>query len=302
MKTKIIFLIVSFLIFIPNLYSFEAYINTDSRDIKLNEKFNINLKIDLKDSKNIKINRIKWIENFDLIWQSQSQQSKSRTTIINWKTDTISKQIIDVNYLIKPKKSWEYILWPIILSEWKNTYSTNSLVLNVSDEFINNKEKINKYSIDKNEGVNFKYTFLYLFTLFLILIFILIVFLNNNKFVKKYIQKLLNKFGYKKNINTDSDFNHYKMDDFEKNQIINYPDINDQDFVYKIDDIIRQKISKKYNLKGINKLTYNEILQSLDQNLSDKFILENIFDMISKIKYSNILISKSQLLELVKKI
>ncbi len=302
MKTKIIFWIVSFLIFIPNIYSFDANISTDSRNIKLNETFNLNLKIDLKDSKNINIDRIKWIENFDLLWQSQSQQSRSRTTIVNWKTDTISKQIINVNYLLKAKKSWEYVLWPIILSEWNNIFNTNSLVLNVSDKYIKNKDFINKDNNYKEEGVNYQYLYLFLLPLFLLIIFITVVFLKNNKVIKKDIQKLLNKFGYKKNINTDNDLVHYKMDDFEKVQSINYPDINDQDFVIKLDDIIRQKISKKYNLKGINKLTYSEILQSLDSDLSDRQILENIFDMINKIKYSNILISKSQLLELVKKI
>lgn len=302
MKTKITFLIVSFLIFIPNIYSFDANISTDSREIKMNETFSLNLKIGLKDSQNININRIKWIENFDLLWQSQSQQSKSRTTIINWKTDTISKQIVNVNYILKPKESGEYVLWPIVLSEWNNIYNTNSLVLQVSDKLIKNKEIVNKINNDKYKGVNYQYLFLFLLPLFLLIVFITILFFKNNKIIKNDIQKLLNKFGYKKNINTYNDSIHYKMDDFEKNQSINYPDINDQDFVMKLDDIIRQKISKKHNLKGINKLTYSEILQSLDLNLSDKYILDNIFDMINKIKYSNILVSKNQLLELVKKI
>lgn len=302
MNRKIVCSVIVFLIFIPNLYSFEAKISSDSREIFLNQTFTLNLEIDLEDSKNINIDRIEWIKNFEILWQSQSQQNNSRTTIVNWKTQTLTKQKLNINFVLKPTEHWEYTIWPIVLSDWNLVLETSSINIKVLDNFYNKSDKEKK--VDQKNVLHkfYNYIFYSFLLIFVIASFLIFIYYVNKKNLDYHIQNLKNKFNSPKNINTPDKFLHHKLDDFEKSQVINYPTIDDQDFVVKIDNIIKQKLHKKYNLKGIKKLTYSEILQSLDKNLSDTKIVEEIFDKINKLKYSNILISKTQLLELIKKI
>ncbi len=304
MNRKIVCSVIVFLLFIPSLYSFEANVSSNSREIFLNETFTVNLEIDLQDSKNININRIEWIENFEILWQSQSQQTNSRTTIVAWETQTFSKQILDINFVVKPLYDWDFTFWPIVLSDWNKEVTTSGIDIKVLDEFYNNsgneKELLKNQVLHKNKNID--YLIYFLLPLIILLLLILFIFYKNREKIKFDIQNLKHKFNSPEYINTNDNFLHHKLDDFEKSQVINYPDIDDQDFVIKIDNIIKQKLHKKYNLKGIKKLTYIEILQSLDKNLSDRKIVEEIFDKINKLKYSNILISKTQLLELIKKI
>jgi len=303
MNKRLIILIISFLLFVPSLYSFDANISSSSKEIYLNQKFTLNLKIDLQDSDNININRIKGIENFEVLWKSQSQQSDYRTTIINWKADTISRQIINMTYVLKSKNAWEYTIWPFVLSDGQKIIETNTIDLKILNSFFDNKTENNKKENKVlYKGLNYNYILYFLLPLVLLTILIIYTYYKNREKLKSDIGLIINKFSKKNNINTADKFMDKKMDDFEKNQIIEYPKIDDQDFVIKIDNIVKQKLQKKYNIKGIKKLTYTQILENLDHNLSDREIVKNIFDMITKLKYSNILISKSQLVELIKKI
>jgi len=90
--------------------------------------------------------------------------------------------------------------------------------------------------------------------------------------------------------------------DFESIEEIVYPEITDNDFVLKIEKILKTKINKKYHINSFENKTYTEIISEIDNNLVDKEVILKIVDNLNKIKYSNILVNKSEILDLVKKI
>ena len=82
-----------------------------------------------------------------------------------------------------------------------------------------------------------------------------------------------------------------------------YPNINENDFIIKLEKIFKNKIEQKYKIKWIKYKTYVDIILELKKlsyfELEKIKMLSNLFN---KAKYSTLWINKSELLELVKKI
>ncbi|MDR2411058.1 MAG: hypothetical protein LBD88_00100 [Candidatus Peribacteria bacterium] len=89
-------------------------------------------------------------------------------------------------------------------------------------------------------------------------------------------------------------------DDFENEEMEVYPRVSGKNFVLDIEKVFRNKLSKKYGIKK----SYDEISNLLNNDLIDsenKKVLRDIVDNINKLKYSNVLVDKAKLLEMVKK-
>ncbi len=112
-----------------------AFANADSANLTLNsEKADINENIELQlsleseNSENFSIEKINWIENFDIIWQSQSTSLSS--IVINWKSQT--KVSLSKKFTLKAKKTWTFEIGPVIISNWTKEIKTNSVKLEIS--------------------------------------------------------------------------------------------------------------------------------------------------------------------------
>jgi hypothetical protein len=61
---------------------------------------------------------------------------------------------------------------------------------------------------------------------------------------------------------------------------------------------LRKKLEQKFNIKNIDSLTFDEI----EKEIQDKLDLKELFAMINKAKYSNIITDYSKILEKIKEI
>lgn len=301
MKKNLFFAFLFSLFLFVNTNAFDVKIDSSEKEININDTFSLKIEVDLWNSKEVQINEIKWLENFQTISSSTSQSSSYKTQIINWETKKVSKQISYISLILKPLEKWDFYLWPVLLSDWTEKKESNSLKIQVSwdkkSAVINDFEKKLKWN-DKYKNDFWKDHKIW-FTAFLILFFILFFLLALSFFTYKYfsiIKKDIIDLFYKKKkeeINTD-------FISFEKEKVTIYPDLEDKDFIEKTEKILKTKLKIKYNLSEFK--TLQEALNLLSDDLSDKETLVKITDLLNKLKYSNILISKVEILDLVKKI
>lgn len=296
MKKYIILFLVFFSFFLKS-YAFDAQITIDNDSIDINDNIKITLIVDMQDSSSVQIKRFDWLENFEVLYQSSSQSSSYKTQMINWKTKTVSNQINYVEYTLKAKKQWDFILWPIVISDWIKDISTNTIKINVNWEKtsqIKNKYKKEYISKKYNEKEDYFYFTFIVIILISWLIAIYIYREKINNFIYSFKQNYKNEELWIQKVNNNLDI--YKNESF-----LNLPDIEDKDFIIKIENYIKQKIISKYNL-DIKNIDLNELVKYLDDGLSDKVLLSELIESINKYKYSNLLISKQFILDIAKKI
>lgn len=132
MKKLISWLLMILIWFIDYLFAFEINLNVDRNTININNP--LKLKLSIKNDKNssVSIQKIKWLNNFDIIGQNQFQSMSSEIKIINWKQKT--KTIINQTLLLilQAKKTWTYTIWPAIIKVWDKIYKSNTIKIKIT--------------------------------------------------------------------------------------------------------------------------------------------------------------------------
>ena len=191
----------------------------------------------------------------------------------------------------------------------KKTYENKDIDISKDDEDDFENDIIKK---DFTSNSDMLYILLWLVAIFWLIIYFI---LKNNKglleeFRENSLKKIkknneyINKNSETKNneyINKNHNHNN-DIIDFEKESKKNiiFPDINDDDFINKIDEILKQKLYIKYKIKDIKNKTYENIINNIEISSQDRDELNKIIKQLNELKYSNIIISKSLLLELIK--
>jgi len=304
-----------FIWLISNIFAFDANLQLDKSETNIND--NINLRVEINSTKwwQIWITNIKWLENFDLISKSQSQSSSTSMIVINWKTQNKTKSTINLDLTLKPKKKWEFVLWPAVLEAgswkiltntvkikvwWDNLFINSNVSNGTNQKQINNlwqqrESKIETYNkVEKRSFDNSRD--LYLLLIILLFTWIGFYILNNNKF-KGFIKKSELAKGTKWADKENEELDNNEVS-FEKVEKIEYPEVNDGDFISKVDNVLRNKLELKFNIKNINSKTYDELLKEIWEN---KW-LENLIKLINNAKYSNNIWNNNKILEILKEI
>ena len=123
--------LLSFL-FSTNIFAFSANISTNWEKFDINDAINLKIVMESDDSWDISISKIWWIENFEVLWKSQSQSSSFSTVVINWKTEMKSKISHILSLRLQAKKDWNFTIWPVEILNWQKKFKTNSLNLEIS--------------------------------------------------------------------------------------------------------------------------------------------------------------------------
>jgi len=314
MIKKILWLFIFIVLFISsmlNVFAFEASLTLDKEKVDINDYINMKVEINSLSWWQIWITSIEWIDNFNIISQSQSQNSSNSIIIVNGKTQSKVKTILNLNLVLKAKNKWEYNIWPAILKRDKEEVKTNIVKVTVSWDklFINNnhlninqvnpgvkKEKspivipedttINTYNNIKQKKFNDNKT-LYLFLLVIILIWLGGYFFRN----------------YYKNNKKQKEFNSIvenHIDFEEKPSKIIYPELVDNDFIFKISNILKDKLWKKYKIQWVSNKTFSEILDYISERKDNK--VELLINKINKAKYSNYIWDNNEILDGVRDI
>lgn len=179
---KIIWFFLIYVFYFSSCFALDATIKVDNDDIDINDYINLKIEIDSSINADINIEKIAWIEDFEIIRQSQSQSSSMSSVNINWKIEVKNNYKYILNIILKAKSKGEFMIWPAIINSNNVSINTNSVNINVSWEKIqiwnnwplnlpdykeevnnDNSEKIyesNKKSInDENNIENSSYNF-----------------------------------------------------------------------------------------------------------------------------------------------
>lgn len=150
-----------FFLWILNSFAFEADLQIDKKETDINDYINLRVGVKSDDKSQIWITDIKWIENFDIINQSQSQSSSTNVQIINWNAETKVETQLNLDITLKARNKWEYVLWPAILSDWSGELSTNTVQIKITwdDLFVNNNHlninpQTNQWNTNQNPNSN----------------------------------------------------------------------------------------------------------------------------------------------------
>jgi hypothetical protein len=310
---KILLFIWLFFTFISNIFAFDANLQLDKNETDINDYVKLRLEIHSDEWWEIWISNIVWLENFEIISQSQSQSSSTSMIVVDWKTESKIKTSHNFDLTLKAKNKWDFILWPATLKKDNDEIITNSLELKVTwdnlfinnnhlniqtsswwndlnkikEQKINNEEKeIEKYeNIKKRDFDDKKGITVFVLVLFIILWWFYFILRKNSKIID-------NKEDSKQDYNEEVDFE-------KKPNWIIYPEINDPNFIYKLEQVFKQKLYKKYNIKNIENKTFDEILNEMDDKNED---IEKIILILNKAKYSKIIWDNNILLNLIKNI
>lgn len=297
MIKKISLLSILFISFLPNIYAFDATISATKDKINLNDYTKLRIQVELKDEKNVEIKEIKWIENFDILSNTQWSSSSSNIVVVNWQTKTETKSVNYIDLTLSPKKAWNYILWPAILTDWTNSKETNSLNISVDDKKIINDDFHWNRGFEREQNWDYLEVIFSIIALFLLIITFWIIYKFYPDFYNKHFENFKNKY-LKKSGNNIEKINEESQ---ETKELI-YPEISDIDFAEKINVILRNKLKNKYYIENIDAKSYNEIYELLPEDIEDKQKLKNIIDTLNKLKYSNLDLEKNEILELVRNI
>jgi len=146
-----------FLIFL--LFPFSTFASTwtisvSKNPVDANSDFELIIKIQWESREFWFIN-FTWIDDFDIVSKRQS----SSVRIINWKIASSLSLFLKLS----PRKSWEFILWPILITDWENQFKTNLIKVKITWEkfFVNQPRPISiqnkiKKPKEKKEEVEFK--------------------------------------------------------------------------------------------------------------------------------------------------
>ncbi len=291
-----------FLFFSNVVFSYEAQISSDKEELEVWEtlRLEVNLK-NLEELWKVEISKINWIENFDVIWSSQSSKIISQSKVVDGKFEEQREAITSLVLTLEPKKAWSFSLWPVVLDNWTEKKETNSLKINVS------KSKIKPKLEDKNEQKrlaseeNFQKQYSEKLTktdntldnkiYFIIILAFLTLFLIIIIIMKAYLSRKW----WEKELNKDLE-NKQEQENIEE-EIVELPDVEDEKFIEKIEKILKKEISLRFNLKFKDK-DISDIFKEID--FSNNKDLEEINALLNKSKYSNLELDKTEILEKVK--
>lgn len=296
MNRKIIKLFI-FLVWISlfiNTFAFSTNLQIDKEKANINDQINLKLTISSEKWWQIQIDEIKWIEKFDIISKSQSSNFSS----INWNVTSN----INMNFVLVPKQKWTFEIWPVVINDTKQKVETNKVKIEISWDkiFLNwnqnniiNLPKINNnsqnfdnndlnsiLSSQNNENQNSNFN-VYLL-LWIISILILIVY-----------------FALKKTNTLPNNNLEKEVDIIPKKDLI-YPELTDENFAIKVDEIFKEKISSEFNI-NIKTKDYSQILE-LIKDFDKRVKIKELIDLLSKLKYSNLITDNSKIIELLKEI
>lgn len=312
---KLLIYILLFFWFIFNTFAFDANLKLSDKEVSINEYIKLRVEITSVEWW-IEINEIKWLENFDIINQSQSQSSSTNIIVINWKTEREVKTKINLYITLKPKMEWEFLIWPAILTNKNWELKTNfiNVKVNWNNLFLNsnkwnalnsplNQGNIKKedFKIDTYENIEKKFfnknTELYVFLWILIIIGILFYFLIKNDYkLSKKVKTKVNFNNKSKSYNKNNKkVNKTEIDFQENKEEINYPDVSNEDFIDEITNILKQKLKIKYNIPSIFNKSFGEIEGYVEDNN-----IKELLKIVNKAKYSNIIWDKTKILNKVK--
>ena len=291
-----------FLFFSNVVFSYEAQISSDKEELEVWEtlRLEVNLK-NLEELWKVEISKINWIENFDVIWSSQSSKIISQSKVVDGKFEEQRETVTSLVLTLEPKKAWSFSLWPVVLDDWTEKKETNSLKINVSKTKIkpkledqkeqkrlvseeNFQKQYSEKSTKTDNTLDNKIYFiiiLALLTLFLIVIIIMRAYLS-----RKWGEKELNK-----------DLENKQEQENIEEEIVELPDVEDEKFIEKIEKILKKEISLRFNLKFKDK-DISDIFKEID--FSNNKDLEEINALLNKSKYSNLELDKTEILEKVK--
>lgn len=291
-----------FLFFSNVVFSYEAQISSDKEELEVWEtlRLEVNLK-NLEELWKVEISKINWIENFDVIWSSQSSKIISQSKVVDGKFEEQRETVTSLVLTLEPKKAWSFSLWPVVLDDWTEKKETNSLKINVSKTKIkpkledqkeqkrlvseeNFQKQYSEKSTKTDNTLDNKIYFiiiLALLTLFLIVIIIMRAYLS-----RKWWEKELNK-----------DLENKQEQENIEEEIVELPDVEDEKFIEKIEKILKKEISLRFNLKFKDK-DISDIFKEID--FSNNKDLEEINALLNKSKYSNLELDKTEILEKVK--
>ena len=320
LKNKTLSFLLLFFINISYIFSFDANLQIDKKETDINDYIKLRVVINSDKWWEIWITKIKWLDNFEIINQSQSQSSSSSIVIVDGKTERKTQTSHNLDLVLKAKEKWDYILWPAYLKNWKEEIKTNDVKISVTWDnlFINNNhlqvpkqkntnnnqvlsstknenndidKKIDDYSsIEKKEFWEGNFLYLFLWVLLSLIIWFYLI-LKNSFWSNKLKSNELFVKNEKDNIN----------DNVKKINIeVIYPDINDSNFISKINNIFKQKIWKKYGIQNIENKTNEELLNVVSNDVREE--IQNLTHMLNKAKYSNIEWDNEKILELIKNI
>lgn len=280
-------------------YALTSSLEIDKNKAQVDERVWLKLTINSWENEQINVKEIKWIENFDILGQSQSSSFSN----INWKTNSV----IELEFSLSPKKKWNYEIWPIVLNDGKTDILTNSVKVEISWEkmFLNNTNT-NNINIKNNPKTNlwnlsppeeeikkfeeksdYKiFLLILIISLLIIIVYFSLKKLNTSPLASQIQPSPLPPLPRGRGENNDYD--------------IIFPNINDDDFIWKIDELIKQKITNKYYIDTKTK-SYSQILE-LIENKNDKQKFKEIFDIIIQAKYSNTITNNEKLLEIIKEV
>ena len=335
---KIFIFIWLFFIIISNVFSFDASLEIDKNEADINNFIKLRITIESDDWWEIWIKEIKWLENFELINQSQSQSTSSSIVVVNWKTERKTKRFHNLDLTLKAQSKWDYEIGPVILINWTNEVITNSVKIKIvwDNLFVNNNHlqipntntqtQVNNNNnnkpntntkqdnnIDTYENIeqlefesnNWIYLFLWLLMVMGVWFYFilksnpeLLVTIFENKKIDKEKKKKDKTSIKNKNLIIEKE-NFENELDFNKKQKIIYPDISDNEFIWKIIDIFKNKVKFKYKIVNINNKSFEEILSDIWEQNND---LKELVKLINKAKYSNIILDNNKILDLVKEI
>ena len=291
-----------FLFFSNVVFSYEAQISSDKEELEVWEtlRLEVNLK-NLEELWKVEISKINGIENFDVIWSSQSSKIISQSKVVDGKFEEQREAITSLVLTLEPKKAWSFSLWPVVLDNWTEKKETNSLKINVS------KSKIKPKLEDKNEQKrlaseeNFQKQYSEKLTktdntldnkiYFIIILAFLTLFLIIIIIMKAYLSRKW----WEKELNKDLE-NKQEQENIEE-EIVELPDVEDEKFIEKIEKILKKEISLRFNLKFKDK-DISDIFKEID--FSNNKDLEEINALLNKSKYSNLELDKTEILENVK--
>lgn len=335
--SKIIVSQILFFLCLSNIYAFDANLQIDKKDTDINEPVNLRVEVSSEEWWQIWVKEIKWLENFEIINQTQSQSSASNVVIVNWKTETKTESKVNLDLTLKAKVKWDYEIGPAILSDWSGEVTTNTVKVNVTGDnlYVNNNhininnnnnqanntnrninntkqdkdyiweyEKVDKKNFNDNASL-----YLLIWVILIIIIFIYLTFKKN----PELIEKLMTKNDELKNaennnqskiiIETQENKVEEKILDKEKIQNItniDYPETIAENFISNINNIFKQKLSLNYNIWNIENKTFEEILWYVNEE--NKSNIQEIISLLNKAKYSNKSWDNEKILELVKSI
>lgn len=292
---KIFTILILFLFFFYPVFAYEAEISVNNEKVLLSDNFKLSINIKNVDNlEEIQISKINWIDNFEVLWTNQSNRVFSQSKVVNGKIEEQRETATLFEFILKPKNIWEFSLWPISFDNWVEKKDTNIVKINVLKDEVEVKNDLpenTNYSLPvdefswKNNINDDKDGILFFILIALFILLVLMIFLQTLR-NKRDIDNLENS-----NKNTG-------CEDFLEENLNNLDfDINSKNFVSDIENVLKIKINKKYNISHENKSLW-EMIENTD--FEDKELLNKINLWLNKIKYSDLYFDKEKFLEDVK--